>query len=63
MLLLGHGDIGPKLLLRAMSGSMVLRQLGSVLMSLACVTTGVIGNMLVEIQSVAETTLLPLALG
>lgn len=36
----GQGDIGPELLPRAMSGSVVLLQLGSVLTSMVCVTTG-----------------------
>lgn len=36
----GHDNSGPELLLRAMSGPIVLLQLGFVLMFLALVTTG-----------------------
>lgn len=36
----GHGDIGPGLLPRAMSGSVILLQLPTVLMSVTRVTTG-----------------------
>lgn len=35
----GHGDIGPQLLPRAVSGSVILLQLRSLLMSVTCVTT------------------------
>lgn len=37
---------GTELLLRAMYGPMILLQLGSVMMSVACVTQEVIGTML-----------------
>lgn len=39
----------PRMLLRAMSGFMVLMQLASVLIPMAHVTTGTIGTMCVEI--------------
>lgn len=38
-----------KLLLKAMTGSMFLLKLGYVLMVLACIATGAIGTMTVEI--------------
>ena len=40
------GGVSTEILLGAMSGSMVLLQLESVVMSMACVSTGVIGTML-----------------
>ena len=40
------GGVWTEILLGAMSGSMVLLQLESVVMSMACVSTGVIGTML-----------------
>lgn len=48
----------PELLPKGMSGSMVLLlKLGSVMMPTACVSTGVIGTMSVEIQGCVESAL------
>lgn len=41
---------GPKLLPRIMSGFIVLLQLGSAVMSMACVSKGVIGNSLYRVS-------------
>lgn len=43
-----------KLLLRAMSGSVVLGPLGSVLMSVACITTGLIRTMMMKSEDQTE---------
>ena len=49
----------PELLLRAMSRSLILLHLGSVIMSMVCVGTGVIGIMHVEIQEIQGEDLFP----